>query len=280
MNLDSNNLVVTAKGESGDSLAETTRALFLYKFNFVYMSNYVMALSFPAQLKPDSIKCLETSYGIYVRNPSPAHGALWEADPRQTSRDQLFPLIAYCAVFRDYKRLFRLWVRVAGRFMFAQNYMKNDSYKLPDQMWTCLGAFIRAGAPYTYVLYPLLFLTDSVDLLGNLLWLAFPYTWNSETLVWYRPSTWMSCRSNTDVDDNNTVINMILAMWSMPTPISYISRLIWGQFRPKNAGNSMGVDNNTLAALYYYHAAINDGNPDVADLYQKPVEKYIKRSVG
>jgi hypothetical protein len=63
----------------------------------------------------------EVKPGIYVRHPDPTK---WYSNPDTTSRDQLFPVIAYCAVSEDHARLWRLFKAVAARGFFAQNTLR------------------------------------------------------------------------------------------------------------------------------------------------------------
>lgn len=272
MKFDSNGLIVTLNNDGGDSCAEEGRYWFLYWFNFVLMSNYNLAIKLPRRDHPEAIiNKLEVKPGIYVRNP------LDHNTPDTTSRDQLLPIIWYCAAYKDYKRLGMLFLRVMLRLGFAQNCMKDGKFKLPDQMWTSMGAFIRAGGGYTQILYPLLLIFDTLDLIDILVAVAFPYTWNSELLTWYNPHTWFTPRSYDDVDDNNRDIALLAAVWFKATPISFLNRTLWGRFRPPNLGNTvLGYKNNCLAAIAWYHDPKNQGNIEVVELYRLPIETFLK----
>jgi hypothetical protein len=277
MKTDANGLIVTQTGDGGDTCAEEGRFWFLYWFNFVVQSNYMIVHKVPRDMKPGkAMNLLEISPGVYVRNPLQGPN---NNDPRQTSRDQLIPIIFFCAAYKDYKRLGRLFLKVLSRGMFAQNSYKDGKTKLPDQMITTLGYFIRAGGMYTALFYPLLLLFDSIDLLGCLIWLLFPYTWNSELLIWNKPSTWLTPRSPGDVDDNNHDIIILGAYIFKPTLISELHRFVWGRFRPSNLGNALleSRGNNCLAAMAWYHSIKNDGNPEITELYTRPILQYMKK---
>lgn len=278
MQFDSNGLIVTLKNDGGDTCAEEGRYWFLYWFNFVFMSNYTIALKIPQRVSPSKlIAKLETSPGKYVRNPAPA--AAWEADPKTTSRDQLIPIIYYCAAYKDYKRLARLFWACLKRGMFAQNVYSNwytgtPKWKVPDQMLTCIPDFIRAGGKWTAVLYPLLLVLDLVQLLSVLVALI-PVT-VPDSAKWYNPLTWFAKRGLDDVDDNNLDIAILGAVAFKPTPLSYVARKLWGRFRPANYGNSvLGITNNCLAAIAWYHDPRFDGNKEVIELFDKPLSKYL-----
>lgn len=282
MNLDANGLIVTADKDGGDTCAEEGRYWFLYWFNFVFMNNYNIVKKVPDRGHPeDLMMLLEVEDGIYVRNPNPHPtnaAAIWETDPSTVSRDQLKPIIWYCAAFKDRARLKRLFWACLKRGMFAQNVHKNWSApgtKIPDQMWTCLGNFIRAGGWWTAVFYPLLFVFDLIDLLGNAFWLAFPFIF-SDSAVLMKPSTWFHMRDPGDVDDNNTDIDLLGAVAFKPTPISWLNRKLWAKFRPRNDGNIiLRVQNRVLGAMAWYHSDLAGGNKEVVELYTAPILKYF-----
>jgi len=163
--------------------------------------------------------------------------------------------------------------------MFAQNTKKNwnaPGTKVPDTMLISLSDFIRAGGWWTAILYPLLFATDTLDLLGTLMSLI-PITFH-DSAVLSKPSTWLSKRSPADVDDNNRDISILGAVAFKQTPIAWLNRKIWARFRPKNLGNTeLGIDNNCFAAMAWYHDPRNQGNAEVVELYKAPLLKYLKR---
>lgn len=273
MNYDANGLIVTKTKDGGDTLSEEARFWFLCWFNFVRLSNYNISSVMQSRTitKDKVFTLLEDTPGIYVRNPIDRN------DSTDVSRDQLLPVIFYCAAYRDYPRLWRLFKKTFARGFFAQNTSKDGKNKLPDQMITSIGCFIRCGGYYSAVLYPLLYVFDLIDLLGTIVWLLLPYTWNSELLVWHKPQTWMTARTPDDVDDNNLDIALLASVHFKPTIITFIHRVIWGSYRPRNDGNIiLGERNNCLAALAWYHADINNGNPEITEMYRKPIEKYLK----
>lgn len=273
MNYDANGLIVTKTKDGGDTCAEEGRFWFLAWFNYVVLSNYaVLTIIYErSKANKDVMKLLEIRPGVYVRNPARRN------DPTDVSRDQLLPIIYYCAAYKDYPRLWRLFKAFLSRGGFAQNYRKDGKYKIPDQMWTSIGAFIRCFSWYSGIFYPLLYVFDLIELLGTLVWLVFPYTWDSELLIWDKPNTWFIPKTPDDVDDNNLDIALLAAAHFKPTLISMLHRVVWGTFRPRNDGNIiLGERNNCLAALAWYHAEINQGNPEITELYRKPVGRYLK----
>lgn len=280
MQFDGSGLIVTLDGDGGDTCAEEGRYWFLLWFNNVHMKNSIWKL-LPNRITPpcfyiESLIASSPSFrhcdGEYLRNPNTYN------NPYTTSRDQLLPIIYYCAAYKDYNRLRELFFATTKRGFFAQNDQNYDgSKKIPDQMFTCIGDFIRCGGWWTAIFYPLLYFFDTITLLGNVLWLVMPYNIPAGAL-WNKPSTWFTPRSPSDVDDNNTDVGIFAAVAFKPTLISELNRLIWGQFRPRNTGNLMALsDNNCLAAIAWYHDPINKGNIEIVTLYKAPVLKYLKK---
>ncbi|HEY8272576.1 MAG TPA: hypothetical protein VIG33_16910 [Pseudobdellovibrionaceae bacterium] len=213
----------------------------------------------------------EVSPGIYVRHPDPKK---WYSNPDTTSRDQLMPVIAYCAAYEDYPRLWRLFKAVAQRGLFAQNTIRNGEgeidKKIPDPMHLNLAQFIRAGGWWTAPFYPLLFAFDSVELIGTVL-TTLPLHFQDDHLL----PRW---RNDNDVDDNNVVVQHLLAAQYKPTPLSELSRYIYSISRTKNLGNTLlGEENAVMGALRWYHRNElgGEGNPEIAELYRPLIEKYF-----
>ena len=221
---------------------------------------------------PEIIAKFEVAPGIYIRHPDPKK---WYSNPEATSRDQLIPVIAYCAAYEDYPRLWRLFKATASRGMFAQNFLRigdgETEKKIPDPMQLNLAQFIRAGGWWTAPLYPLLFAFDSVELLGTLI-TALPFHLRDDTLI-------PRFKNGNDVDDNNIVVQHLLAAVYKPTPISELNRYIYTVTRARNFGNSvLGESNAVMGALAWYHRSAEYGgesNPEIAEIYRPLIEKYF-----
>jgi hypothetical protein len=219
-----------------------------------------------------SLDPFEVAPGIYVRHPDPEK---WYSNPDTTSRDQLFPVIAYCAAYEDYPRLGRLFLAVARRGFFAQNWIRigenETSRKIPDPMHMNIAHFIRAGGWWTAPLYPLLFAFDALELIGTVL-TALPLHFRDDHLI-------PRFKNGNDVDDNNVVVGHLLAANYKPTPFSALSRYFYAITRPKNLGNTkLGEKNAVMGALRWYHRSEFDGhgNPEIAELYRPLIEEYFE----
>ena len=204
-----------------------------------------------------------------MRHPDPDK---WYSNPQTTSRDQLVPVIAYCAAYEDYPRLWRMFKATMSRGFFAQNTQHagqpQGAKKIPDTMIGHLGLFIRAGGNWTAPLYPLLFITDTADLIGTVI-NAIPLHWEESNLRlrWSEPR---------DVDDNNTIVAHLLAANFKPTPISWMNRQLYALTRPKNLGNTqLGESNTVMGTLAWYHREDAGGNPEIAELYRPLIQEYF-----
>jgi hypothetical protein len=224
----------------------------------------------PERQNPSEImNKLEVKKGIYVRHPDPNQ---WYSNPKTTSRDQLVPVLAYCAAYQDYPRLWRFFKATAKRGMFSQNTKRagkgHKEFKVPDTFLGHLSLFIRAGGYYTLPFYPLLVLTDTISFTGTLL--------HQIPIHWEQTNKRLRFKESRDVDDNNTIIYHLMAAHFKPTPISWLHRQFYAITRPPNNGNYLlGETNNVMGALVWYHRKQNRGNPEMAELYRPLVEKYF-----
>ncbi|MBC7741807.1 MAG: hypothetical protein H7061_06405 [Bdellovibrionaceae bacterium] len=273
MYIDAFAVIVQKDMDGGDTLHREAMYAFGKKLLLDHFSNTVSIL--PASVRrpasEDIISQFEVKPGIYIRHPDPNK---WYSNPRTTSRDQVLPVIAYCAAYEDYPRLGRLFWATAKRGLFAQNVLRiadtENNWKIPDPMHLNVAQFIRAGGWWTAAFYPLLFVYDTIELFGTLI-TALPLHLKDDHWIprWKQPN---------DVDDNNVVVQHLLAYYYKPTPISALSRYIYSVTRPSNLGNTLlGEKNAVMGALRWYHRSEYDGgaNPEVAELYRPLVEKHF-----
>src|SRR4051812_16167086 len=106
MYVDSYALISQQDGDVGDSLHREGMYAFGRWLRYDSASGIAVVSEPPARRDPAAIMSkFEIAPGIYVRHPDPSR---WSSDPATTSRDQLVPLITYCAAYEDYERLWRL----------------------------------------------------------------------------------------------------------------------------------------------------------------------------
>lgn len=270
MYVDAYALIVQRDGDGGDTLQREGMYAFGKWLRYNHSNNTVVINDIPE--RQDSKKIidkLEVKPGIFVRHPDPKQ---WYSNPDTTSRDQLIPLFAYCAAYEDYPRLWRLFKASAKRGFFAQNTIRaganHPERKMPDTILGHVGLFIRGGGYWTMPFYPLLLVTDTVDLLGLLIQ-QIPVHWEqtNKRLRFYQPK---------DVDDNNAIIYHLVAANFKPTPISWLTRQLYSVTRRANYGNYLlGEPNHVMGALAWYHRVQGRGNPEMAELYRPVVEQYF-----
>ncbi|MGZ3722374.1 MAG: hypothetical protein ACXVA9_05560 [Bdellovibrionales bacterium] len=270
MYIDAYALISQQDGDVGDSLHREGMYAFGKWLLYDRKNNTVAINEIPQRRDPAQIiDKFETAPGIYVRHPDPTR---WSSNPDTTSRDQLVPVIAYCGAYQDYPRLWRLFKATAARGFFAQNVLDTGEdetvRKVPDTMIGHLGLFIRAGGWWTAVLYPLLIVTDSADLIATIL--------ESVPVHWEESGKRLRTRDLGDVDDNNAIIAHLLAVKFKPTPISWLNRQLYSFLRPLNYGNTkLGESNHVMGALAWYHRKEAGGNEEIAELYRPMIEEYF-----
>jgi hypothetical protein len=265
MYMDAYAIIVQKDMDGGDSLHREG----MYAFALKLRKDRAPA---SANLPEPKIEKFEVSPGVYVRHPDPTK---WYSNPETTSRDQLFPVIAYCAAYEDYPRLWRLFKASAKRGFFAQNWLRvgpgEKERKIPDPMFMNIAHFIRAGGWWTAPLYPLLFFFDALELTGTVL-SAVPLHFSDDRLI-------PRLKNGNDVDDNNLIVQHLLAARFKPTPFSALARYIYSVTRPQNFGNTkLGEKNPVMGALRWYHRSEFDGhgNPELAELYRPLIEEYFE----
>lgn len=273
MYIDAYSIIVQKDMDGGDSLQREGMYAFGKKLRYDESQGKIF-ITPPSSRRIATVDVMDTfevQPGIYVRHPDPTK---WYSNPDTTSRDQLFPVIAYCAAYEDYPRLWRLFKATAQRGFFAQNTVRIDEdindKKLPDPMILSIAQFIRAGGWWTAPLYPLLFVFDSIDLVGTLINML-PIHFQDDHFI-------PRARNQNDVDDNNLVIQHLLAATHKPTPMSELNRYLYSVTRPRNLGNTkLGEKNPVMGALRWYHRSEfgGEGNPEMAELYRPLIEKYF-----
>jgi hypothetical protein len=270
MYIDAYAIIVQKDLDGGDSLHREGLYAFGKWLRYNREANSFHIDEIPERQDPGKIMDkFEVQPGIYVRHPDPNK---WYSNPDTTSRDQLIAVIAYCAAYKDYPRLWRLFKAVAGRGFFAQNVLRNGDvpkqWKVPDTMLGHLGLFIRAGGWWTAPLYPLLYVTDALDLMSTVLQ-QFP-------LHFETARGRFRLKERRDVDDNNTILAHLMAAHFKPTPISWLDRIIYSYTRRENLGNTiMGERNRVMGAMTWYHREEARGNPELAQLYRPLIEEFF-----
>lgn len=271
MYVDAYALIVQRDSDGGDTLQREGMYAFGKWLRYNRSTNTAVVEDVPDKDRDPKqvMDRLEVKPGIYVRHPDPKQ---WYSNPNTTSRDQLVPVFAYCAAHEDYPRLGRLFWASLKRGFFAQNTIRaganQNERKVPDTLLGHLSLFIRAGGYWTAPFYPWLLVTDSVSLAGTLL--------QQIPIHYVTASGKLRFKELRDVDDNNSIIQMLVAAHFKPTPISWLNRQVYAYTRRPNYGNTvLGERNPVMGALAWYHRAEAGGNPEMAELYRPLINEYF-----
>jgi hypothetical protein len=296
MNLDAHGIIVQRDGDGGDSLHHHASYAFLKKFREdknVGPSLVEQELPLPkewSEVEPEFTArqvihgdLMKPMTGYYVRHPDPRE---WYSNPWTTSRDQLMPCIMALGAHRMYGKLWSLQWRILARFTLAQNIFRNwdspsvQKPKLPDPFIGHLHVLIRAWNWYALPFYPLLLVLDLVMLIGEIIGLI---------PIHFKDGGKMMRKQPDDCDDNNGVNQHIQAIYSLPTPFSWLARQLYAKFRADNYG-MIGVEDATrypesglinennavMGALMFYHRTESGGSPFLGHMYRPIVYKYFQ----
>jgi len=271
LNVDVRGLIVqgaSATSQAGDG-GDTAQREGMYAFGQwcrIAMGHWELPMMHPAKCPFSvAIRILETAPGIFVRHPDQLG---FRSDPAHFSRDQQRPLVIACGAWNERVILWKMALRQIGRLGRYQN----GDWPIPYN----LGEYIRAfkmSAPvafwplYWVMWWPVLWFTD-LFLIGNAIAIMIS--------TYKKPD---------DVDDNNFILTLTQAYFSLPTPISWIARKLYSWFRPRNYGNSVIltgaeagelVQNPVVGTLIWYHRAAAGGNPEIARLWRPIVERIFR----
>lgn len=225
---------------------------------------------------------LQPKPGIYVRYPG--------ADPANCSADQILSALAYWVASGNIRQICAIFLRMVLRLGFAQNYKDGldatkTKWKLPDFMLIrALPLFCRSHwSLYVFALCFDLFLLLSVAAAIGPVWVD---------------DKGLRKRSPDDVDDNLTVLTLVVCRARYPTPLSWLAAKLYAKLRPWNYGcierdvpatsaqvREFGLEPGTnltfpakhspvYGALRWYHRA-PAGNPEIAELWRPIVERYL-----
>ena len=276
------------QGDGGDSCYRNyTAHLRSYILGLISLSDTATQSDYSIVADPDKTQeLLEVEPGIYVRNPFsnymiPSQPTQWYNDPATTSRDQLTPVICFHALrsFHGDKSsassLWRLFKACFKRGMFAQNTKNNfgvPGTKIPDwitpDLWSI---FLRGLGKWSYILYPLIALLDSVMLIGALIYMFAPIiSWNGVSLK--ISGSLSSDPTSTDDGNMNNIINA--AQYTFDTPLSWLTRKIYLRYRPKNNGNYIGGETSAIMGAISWYDQLPGGCPGMVNMMRPIVDRY------
>lgn len=184
---------------------------------------------------------LEIHPGIFVRHPKQ-----WNYIT-DFSRDQQTPLVIAMGMYEDEKpRLKRLFREHASRFFRYQN----KDIASPEH----IGFYIR-GLRY-YACYPLLVFSDLFMLLNSVILMV-------------------KGRDPDNVgDDINHTLAVLQARLIMPTPVSFLARMLY-KLRPKNFGNTQLGEISPIQGAWSWYFRPETGASSFHELYRPIIKEYF-----
>jgi hypothetical protein len=239
-NFDKNNLIVQSDGDGGDTAQRTGTYYFgLIVRKRLNISNSEFAFK---SYFSSCLDLLEKSPGEYVRHPDQ-----WN-DTKDFSRDQQTPLVVAMGEFKNEReRLKRLFRRHSERFFKYQN----ADFASPEH----IGFYIRAFRYWP--LYPFLFGSD------------FFMLFNSFILIFKGKDP------DNVGDDINHTLAILQARISMPTPVSFIARLVYKFLRPKNNGNLKLGESSPIQGAWSWYFRPESGASSFHELYRPIIKEMI-----
>lgn len=190
----------------------------------------------------EAINNLEVSPGIFVRHP-----VQWN-DINDFSRDQQTPIVISMGFRQEFGPLRRILNKHLSRFGRYQN----KDLASPEHF----GFYIRA---FKFLpLYPLLFLGDMFMLLNTLI------------ICLYKG------RDKDNVgDDLNHILSLLQAKLSMPTPISFLARILYIACRPSNYGNEKYHEKSAIQGALTWYFRPESGAPPIHEIYRPIIESHF-----
>lgn len=236
MHRDSLGLIVQQNGDGGDTLQRT---------GFYYL---------PGLIKGDrgSSRCYDHEIDLLSPQGLPTRHPTQYPLQKDVSRDQLTPNIVALGFIRDMIYLPTIFVRVLKNFF---RYPNNSDFASPEH----INHFLRAGLctgsakingeflnPKAFLWFPILLFGDLFMLLGVII-------------------RCIQARDPDNVgDDLNTLVSVVQAQYTFPTPISYLARKLYLKFRPKPLIYGPPEVNNIYMALKWYFRPDTGANPEIA----------------
>lgn len=240
-NFDEHNLPVQADGDGGDTAQRTgTYYAGLKIREKLNISNdeFKFTSDYNYQL---AMTFLEKLPGVYVRHPNQ-----WNAIS-DFSRDQQTPLVIAMGLWGDYERLQRLFNNHKSRSFKYQN----ADFANPEH----IGFYIRAFRNWYW--YPFLLLGDVFMLLNSII-LIFK-----------------GMDKDNVGDDINHTLSLLQARLSMPTPVSFLARIVYRYLRPKNYGNILLKESTPAQGAWSWYFRPDSGASSFNELYRPIIAKLM-----
>ena len=240
MYFDDNELIVQKDGDGGD----TAQRMGLYH-SFLQMramlgiSNETLPFSSRFDYL-DAIIKLQQSPGIWRRHPDQ-----WN-DPSDFSRDQMVPNVVamgFCEATQALKATSLAFLKRG--FLFCQN----KDIVSPQLLASFIRAWFWSLSSFLVILWPLLVVLDVFLLFDVILRIIVKFF-----------------DSNNVGDDLNTTLLVLQAEHSLPTPLSWLARKLYG-FLP----------GGVVESFQWYFRPGTGANAELAEIAKPVIDKYITR---
>lgn len=245
---DENGLPVALDGDGGDTLQRSG----------AWAAGFMIRSQKPTAFADLVVTHCYLGHGKWRRHPDDIGSPPFWSDPNFISRDQLINAFIIARLAKQLTALTATTCRVLLRFGFAPNW---------DQMIAQSSLIIRCWFPLSLVLWPVLFVTDLFLVFGAIAEII-PYRWKHEARRFVH-------RNPNDADVDNAVVQYFIAWYWMPTPFSWLARMIHSGFMMKTEGSlSMGIKNRLAGAMAWKHRPEAYGDKGLAELWRGWLEEF------
>lgn len=195
-------------------------------------------------------------------------GATKWTDPNNVSRDQLIPVIIGLGLFemeagvpsqvldKTISSIEENKLRAPNGDLFIAHYslIVRSTWQRYDHLQKALS-------------WAFLLITDVPLVIGAIV-KCLPFRWNEQKKAFEENGL-------NQVDDWNDFLPLLQAMILAPTPLTWLARKIYSNFRGENYGNGINGmyrgESDVLDALLWYNRYTSGGNPELVDPFQATI---------
>ena len=252
MNRDKYGLIVQKDGDDGDSLHRM--GVFLIG-EILARRDYIASKAMLDMIS--HLSSIDENGKIYWRR-----GATQWTNPNDVSRDQLIPVIIGLGLF---EREAGLPSHVLDKTiaMIEENRLRapNGDLFIGHYSLIVRSTWQRYDYLQKALSWAFLLITD-VPLVFGAIVKCLPFRWNEQKKAFER-------NGMDQVDDWNDFLPLLQAMILAPTPLTWLARKIYSNFRGENHGHLLNstylCDSDVLDALLWYNRHTSGGNPELVD---------------
>jgi len=223
-------LIVQKNGDGGDTLQRT---------GFFYLPGIIKE-------QKGAMSCFENELSILWSSDGPTRHIKQYPNQNEVSRDQLTPVVASLGFAKRPLKVLFLFVRLIKNWF---RYPNMTDIASPEHLGIFIRALLWPEKKWFFIClwYPFLLFGDCFMLLGIII-------------------RCIQARNPDDVgDDLNTLVSVVQAQHTFPTPISWLARKLYVKLRPKPYTRIDETEQgNIYLALKWYFREESGGNPEIA----------------